>query len=42
MTEKQFRVQEHCLRSSYGIEAENWLVTNDKHSVVLNDKADVF
>lgn len=40
MTDKQFRVQEHCLRSSYGIEAENWLVTNDNHSVVLNDKAE--
>ncbi len=40
MTEKRFRVQEHCLRSSYGIEAENWLVTNDNHSVVLNDKAE--
>lgn len=40
MTEKGFRVQEHCLRSSYGIEAENWLVTNDNHSVVLNDKAE--
>ena len=40
MTEKRFRVQEHYLRSSYGIEAENWLVTNDNHSVVLNDKAE--
>ena len=40
MTEKQFRVQEHCIRSSYGIEAENWLVTNDNHCVVLNDKAE--
>ena len=40
MTEKRFRVQEHCLRSSYGIEAENWLVTNDNHSVVLNNKAE--
>ena len=40
MTEKRFRAQEHCLRSSYGIEAENWLVTNDNHSVVLNDKAE--
>ena len=40
MTEKQFRVQEHCIRSSYGIEAENWLVTNDNHSVVLNNKAE--
>lgn len=40
MTEKRFRVQEHCLRSSYGIEAENWLVTNDNHSVALNDKAE--
>lgn len=40
MTEKRFRVQEHCLRSSYGIEAENWLVTNDNHSVVLNGKAE--
>lgn len=40
MTEKRFRVQEHCLRSSYGIEAENWLVTNDNHCVVLNDKAE--
>ena len=39
-TAKRFRVQEHCLRSSYGIEAENWLVTNDNHSVVLNDKAE--
>jgi len=38
MTEKRFRVQEHCLRSSDGIEAENWLVTNDNHSVVLNNK----
>ena len=40
MTEKRFRVQEHCLRSSYGIEAENWLVTNDNHIVVLNNKAE--
>ena len=40
MTEKRFRVQEHCLRSSYGIEAENWLVTNDNNGVVLNDKAE--
>ena len=40
MTEKRFRVQEYCLRSSYGIEAENWLVTNDNHSVVLNNKAE--
>ena len=40
MTEKRFRVQEHCLRSSYGIEAENWLVTNDNHSVALNNKAE--
>ena len=40
MIEKRFRVQEHCLRSSYGIEAENWLVTNDNHIVVLNDKAE--
>ena len=40
MTENRFRVQEHCLRSSYGIEAENWLVTNDNHSVVLNNKAE--
>ena len=40
MTEKRFRVQKHCLRSSYGIEAENWLVTNDNHSVALNNKAE--
>lgn len=40
MTEKRFRVQENCVRSSYGIEAENWLVTNDNHSVVLNNKAE--
>jgi len=40
MTEKRFRVQEHCLRSSYGIEAENWLVTNDNRGVVLNNKSE--
>lgn len=40
MTEKRFRVQEHCLMSSCGIEAENWLVTNDNHSVALNNKAE--
>lgn len=40
MNEKQFRVQEHCLRSSYGIEAENWLVTNDNHCIVLTNKSE--
>lgn len=37
---KLFRVQKHCLRSSYGIEAENWLVTNDEYSVVLYNEAE--
>lgn len=40
MNEKQFRVQEHCLRSSYGIEAENWLLTNDNHCIVLTNKSE--
>ena len=35
-----FRVEPHCLRSSYGIEAENWLVTNDEYAVVLINEAE--
>ena len=37
---KLFRVQKNCLRSSMGIEAENWLVTNDKYAVVLINEAE--
>ena len=37
---KLFRVQKNCLRSSYGIEAENWLVTNDEYAIVLNNEAE--
>lgn len=37
---KLFRVQENCLRSSQGIVAENWLVTNDEYAVVLNNEAE--
>ncbi len=37
---KLFRVQKNCLRSSQGIVAENWLVTNDEYAVVLNNEAE--